>query len=132
MERTPTADPPPPAGTADALDAAVERSKRRYAACWLAMPALVFAAAFALLCLEECTAAPWLAFLLAPLGSALLGLIAGVRYWRWSAALPDAARRPLRAYILLSIAWGPLAGLAGFMVLVTAASVGIGVLAMFR
>ena len=54
------------------------------------------------------------------------------RPWRWSAALPDAARRPLRAYILLSIAWGPLAGLAGFMVLATAASVGIGVLAMFR
>ncbi|WP_372017081.1 hypothetical protein [Pseudoxanthomonas sp. 10H] len=133
MERMPAPDPLPPAGTTgDALDTAVDRSRRRYAACWLAMPALVFAAAFALLCLEECTAAPWLAFLLAPLASALLGLVAAVCYWRWSAVLPDAARRSVRRYILLSIAWGPLAGLAGFVILATTASVGIGVLAMFR
>ena len=112
MERTPASDARPTARAGDeALDAAIERSKRRYVGCWLAMPALVFAVAFALLCLKECTAAPWLAFLFAPLASALLGLIAGVRYWRWSARLPETARRPLRSFILLSVFWGPLAGI---------------------
>jgi hypothetical protein len=42
------------------------------------MPSVVIVVAFALLCARECTALPWLTFIIAPVVSLALGTLAGI------------------------------------------------------
>jgi hypothetical protein len=113
------------------VDATVKKSKRWYIAWWVAMPAVVFAISFTVLCIEECTALPWLTFLLAPIASVLLGIVYAIFYWAWSASLPSDSRQGVRSFILKSIVWGPCVAVAAFYALVTAISVSLGILNVF-
>jgi hypothetical protein len=110
----------------------IKRSRRRYAVWWATMPTAVFVAAFTVLCLEECTAMPWLTFLIAPVASVALGILSAVIYWMKSSSLPSESRRDTRRFILTSILWGPFLGLAVFYALITVMSVGGVVIGAFN
>jgi hypothetical protein len=126
VRKTPV-DPP-----AVDLAARVKRSKRWYLIWWAAMPPVVFVAAFTVLCLKECTALPWVTFLVAPIASVALGILAAVLYWWKSSSLPSELRRETRRFILMSILWGPFLGLAVFYALLLVISLGGGMLAAFN
>ncbi len=102
---------PIPAASVD-LDAMIKKSRRWYIVWWAAMPTAVFVAGFTVLCLKECTAMPWLTFLIAPVASIGLGVLSAIVYWVKSSSLPSEPRRDVRRFILTSILWGPFLGLA--------------------
>lgn len=85
---------------------------------WVVMPGVVFWATLAMLCMQECSALPWLTFGIAPKISLLLGIVGCIAYWMWTLRLPGVEKRRTRWYILSSIVWGPVAGGIG-IVLVT-------------
>ncbi len=114
------------------LGGIVKRSKRWYVVWWAAMPTVVFVAAFTVLCLKECTAMPWLTFLIAPVVSIAIGILSAVVYWLKSSSLPDEHRRQTRQFILLSIFWGPVLGLAVFYAAVLLMSMGTTMVAAFN
>jgi hypothetical protein len=95
------------------------------------MPSVVIVVAFALLCARECTALPWLTFIIAPVVSLALGTLAGILYWLRSSALPGEHRRRARRFILLSIVWGPVLGLGGFYAAMAVISMSGMILSLF-
>lgn len=113
-------------------DGIVKRSKLWYVVWWAAMPTVVFMAAFTVLCIKECTATPWLTFLIAPVASIAIGILSAVVYWLKSSSLPDEHRRQTRRFILLSILWGPFLGLAVFYAAVLVMSVGTTMVTAFN
>jgi uncharacterized membrane protein YdjX (TVP38/TMEM64 family) len=80
---------------------------------------------------KECTALPWLTFVLAPIVSVILGVVSAIFYWVWAASLRRDLRQGVRSFILKSIVWGPFVGVAAFYALVTAISVSLGILNLF-
>jgi hypothetical protein len=89
------------------------RSRYLFVSWWAVMPALVFWATFAVLCARECTALPWVTFVVGPAISAVLGLTSAIAYWIWALRLPTDEKRRIRWLILSSVLWGPAVGLAG-------------------
>lgn len=101
-----------------AVDGRIRRSKRAYAAWVVLMPGVMFGTAFAALCAWECTAAPWLAFLIVPALALVLWLVSVAIYVRWSYGLSREQGGALRKFIGFSILWAPaLAGFSVFVVL---------------
>ena len=103
-------------------DPTVGRLKRRFTLWMALMPLAIFALVFAALCAYECTAAPWLTFLVAPAVSIAwaLGLI--FRYLGLASALPDSDGAALRRFVLWSFLWGPIVAGAAFYAAVAAVS----------
>jgi hypothetical protein len=112
------------------IGAIVRRSRLWYVVWWAAMPTAVFVAAFTVLCLQECTAMPWLTFLIAPVISIGLGILSAVVYWVRASSLPSDAKRDTRRFILASLLWGPLLGLGMFYGLAMVISMGGSMLAI--
>jgi hypothetical protein len=99
---------------------AAKRFKRRYALWCAITPTVAFLAAFAALCVRECSALPWLAFLIAPGVSLVVIAIVAISVWLRVGDLPDEERSSVRWFVATSILWAPLAGIAGFYVALTA------------
>ena len=98
----------------------IQKSRRLVLTCWAVAPAVIFFATFGVLCVQECTALPWLTFIFAPLVTAVLALLAGVVYWVRANGLPEEERRSARRLVLWSALWGPVVGFVGLGVAVMA------------
>jgi hypothetical protein len=78
------------------------------------LPLGVFALVFGGLCAYECTAAPWVSFLVAPVLAIAAGVALLLVYWRRAGRLSGTEPAALRRFLLWSLLWGPVAAIATF------------------
>jgi hypothetical protein len=105
--------------------------RTRYQMWVISMPAAVAALSFGGICAWECTAGPWLTFLVAPAVALVVWLISVPVFLRWSSAIPEEADT-LRTYFKWSLLWAPpLAAVATTALLGTAATVIGAVMSIF-
>jgi hypothetical protein len=115
-----------PENTAKAL----KRSRFAYLSWWAFMPSAVALITFSVLCARECTALPWLTFVVAPVIGIVLGMLGAIWYWVWAARLPPEDRRGVRWLIVSSVVWGPLVAYVGFGITMLVAQPVVGVFSL--
>jgi hypothetical protein len=115
----------------DDTEKAIKRSRLAYILWWAFMPSAIAFATLGVLCARECTALPWLTFLIAPVISIVLGMLGAIAYWVWSSRLPPEDRRGVRWLIASSVLWGPVVAYVGFAITLVVAQPVVGVFSLF-